>query len=160
MLRDSGEGGGGANRGITLTQLREFRKNEALTLDDLEAMSEEEAKQIYREKFWDHMGLDGINGRLSALIIFDQAVNRGRSGVKKLLKITITKTWKRNFDDNVTWEQLINAVNDVEDRRFFCRFLCDAQLTYADMAKNDPDKMRWLKGWLIRTHNLMMRYLI
>jgi hypothetical protein len=52
-------------------------------------------------------------------------------------------------------EKLIPEINKVADREFFRRFLADCQLEYVNIALRKADKMKNLRGWLIRTHNLM-----
>lgn len=154
LLIDPGEGSGGANMGVSLTVLREHRKNPKLTLEDLKNLTVDEAKEIYKEKYWDKLGLDQVQGKLSAILILDQAVNRGLGGVKDLLVKSLNYRSKTSFTKDTPMSEIIDVINTVPDRTFLRRTLGDAQWEYVEIAFNNPEKKRWLRGWLIRTHNL------
>lgn len=155
LLVDGGEGGGAANMGITLTTYKEYHKNENLTVDDLTLLTPEEATQIYRELFWDRLGLDNVTGKLSALLLLDQACNRGRAGLRKLLIASLNWRLKLALDTETPMKDLIPLVNSVPDREFFRRFIADAQIEYVKICQRKPEKMKNLRGWLVRTHNLL-----
>lgn len=153
LLISDSEHGGGANFGVSLTVLQEHRKNKSLTLDDLKAMTIDEAKEIYRERYWNTICGDQIKGRLMAIALLDQAVNRGVSGTRAMLLKMLTKSFAKAPQDN--WPSLIETMNPFNDRVLFRRFICDAQHAYVDLAQASPKRIRWLKGWLTRTHNLL-----
>jgi hypothetical protein len=153
LLISDSEHGGGANFGVSLTVLQEHRKNKSLNLDDLKAMTVEEAKEIYRVRYWDAISGDMIKGRLMAIALLDQAVNRGVSGTRTMLLKMLAKSFNKQSEDK--WPKLIETMNPFNDRILFRRFVCDAQHAYVDLALSSPKRMRWLKGWLTRTHNLL-----
>lgn len=155
LLIDPGEGGGGANFGITLTTLRTFRNDQGLTLVDLENLKKDEAELIYKALYWDKLGLDAITGRLSAIVIMDQAVNRGVGGVKTLLRECLNRRYGKQLPAGANFSDMLPLVNEIEDRSFFRRFVADAQLAYVEIATANPTKQKWLRGWLVRTHNLL-----
>jgi lysozyme family protein len=153
LLISDSEHGGGANFGVSLTVLQEHRKNKSLTLDDLKVMTVEEAKEIYRVRYWDAISGDMIKGRLMAIALLDQAVNRGSSGARNFVNTCLVKRFKRQQSSD--WEIIVSTINQIDDRIFFRRLVCDAQLEYVDLAINSSSKKIWLKGWLTRTHNLL-----
>jgi len=159
LLISDSEHGGGANFGVSLLVLQEFRKNPALTLEDLKALTVDEAKTIYRSMYWDRIGGDRIKGRLTAIAALDQAVNRGVAGLRAALIQTLSRRYFIPLEDDATFALLTEKLNQIEDRSFFRRFVCDIQHAYVDMAMRDPAKLKWLKGWLVRTHNLL-KYLV
>lgn len=154
LLISDSEHGGGANFGVSLSTLRSHRKNEDLTLQDLAAMTIDEAREIYRERFWNQVCGDQIVGRLSAIAILDQAVNRGVVGVKNQISATLAARYNVVVAGQPV-SKLIDAVNAIDDRQFFRRFICDCQHAYVTIATGDSKKAKWLKGWLVRTHNLL-----
>lgn len=152
FISDS-EHGGGANFGVSLTVLQEHRKDKSLTLDDLKAMTIDEAKEIYREKYWNVISGENIKGRLTAIALLDQAVNRGNGGARNLVNNCLVKRFKKQASSD--WDIIVDTINQIEDRLFFRRLVCDAQLEYVDLALASDNKKIWLKGWLTRTHNLL-----
>ncbi len=157
LLISDGEGakgtkGGGANMGITLTTLREWRKNPEIDIESLKILSKEEATEIYRTNYWDKLGLDGVAHKWTATVIMDQAVNRGTGGIKGQLRLTLEKRFGVKAE---SMAEIIAAVNAIDDATFARRLLMDTQLAYIEIATENPDKLKNLKGWMIRTHNLL-----
>lgn len=68
--------GGCTNRGITIGTLRDWRKDPSLTCDDVRALTEEEAAEIYAKNYWDPVWGDklpvGVNCQT-----YDWGVNSG-----------------------------------------------------------------------------------
>lgn len=155
LLISDSEHGGGANMGVSLTVLQEYYKDPSLTLNDLIALTRDEAIEIYRTMYWNKILGDQILGRLSAIALLDQAVNRGLGGLRKQLVRTLVKHFKDDVQDIGPYDALIKRVNAIPDRVFMRRFVHDVELSYVDMAIRDPAKLKWLRGWLIRCHNLI-----
>ncbi len=155
LLIDPGEGGGAANKGITLTTYRTYYNDQTLSIDDLRKLSEDEAKLIYRKLYWDKLELDRVSGKLAAILLLDQAVNRGISGCKKILREMLNKYYDSDLLEDSTTDKYIHAVNEIADREFFRRFIASIQLGYIEIAAAKPEKAKNLKGWMIRTHNLL-----
>jgi lysozyme family protein len=149
------EPGGAANFGITVVTLRQYRKDPNVGIEDVKNLALDEAKQIYRDLYWDRVHLDKVEGKLSATILMDQAINKGTGGVQQLLVRSLNWRDKSHFNEHTPIDTLITAVNQVPDREFFRRFLADVQLDYVNIAVGNHEKMQYLRGWLIRTHNLM-----
>jgi len=68
--------GGATNRGITIAVFRMWRGNYALGPKDLRALSEEEAKAIYRSEYWNAVQGDALPPGVDHQV-FDMAVNAG-----------------------------------------------------------------------------------
>lgn len=82
--------GGPTNFGITIFDYRKYVKPEA-TAADVRAMKVEEAKAIYRAKYWDAQRCDELPAGVD-YAVFDYGVNSGigRSGkvLRRVLKLT------------------------------------------------------------------------
>jgi lysozyme family protein len=154
-LEASSEPGGCSMMGVSLTVLQEFRKDKKLTCKDLQKLEVDEAKLIYKKKYWDKMGLDAVPGKLSAIILLDQAVNRGVAGLKKQLVYTLNKRYAQTFADDAKFEDMLYVVSHIDDRAFFIQLVSDTQDAYVRIAKEHPEKASWLPGWLNRTQNLL-----
>ena len=183
LLIDPGEGGGAAFRGITLTTFRAHRKDDSLTVDDLKLMTDDEAIQIYYERYYLKCRLDLVQGQLTLDALLDQAANRGVNGLFVDLIETLSTRYKVELPPLPTWEILMAEVYKIPDRKFFRRFVCDAQHRYRRIAlkkmenemaaftagyRNLPPDMvdaetqaiiarfeKRLRMWTVRTHNLL-----
>jgi hypothetical protein len=91
VLISESEHGGGANMGITLTMLRQWRKNPETTLEDLKQMPRSEAEAIYKAWFWDDMLLDQCESLLVCQALLNVSVHRGVPNAKDHLITTLRK---------------------------------------------------------------------
>ena len=76
--------GGPTNFGITIADYRKYVKPDA-TADDVRAMNVDEAKAIYRSKYWDAMRCDDLPAGLD-YAVFDYGVNSGIGRAGKVLR--------------------------------------------------------------------------
>lgn len=91
LLKDEGgytndprDPGGPTNFGITLTDYRKYI-NKAGTASDVKNMSVNDAKTIYKSKYWDALGCDSLSGGVD-YSCFDYGVNSGLGRPRKLLQ--------------------------------------------------------------------------
>lgn len=76
--------GGATNMGITLDTLAAWRKRK-VTPDDVRGLTRAEAAAIYRARYWDAVGGDGLPSGVD-YAMFDFAVNSGPSRAIKFLQ--------------------------------------------------------------------------
>jgi lysozyme family protein len=80
---DPNDPGGPTNFGITIADLKEWRGRD-VTPDDVKNMTKDEAREIYRSKYWNPMQCGDLPDGLD-LEVFDFGVNAGtRTSIKKL----------------------------------------------------------------------------
>jgi lysozyme family protein len=101
--------GGPTNFGITLTDYRKYI-NGAGTAEDVRRMTVDQAKVIYKARYWDALGCDDLPSGVD-FTCFDYGVNSGLRRPQNDLK---------KFS-NLSGVQLINAIND--ERMSFLRGL-------------------------------------
>lgn len=128
----AGEPGGGSNMGVSLTVLREFRKNQDLTLDDLSKLTPEEAGQIYRKIYWVPDLPEGID-----YAIFDIAINSGLSVAKRIWSIWSAASTGLGLSPQTS-----------------IRAICDMRLNY--MRTRDTWEKNG-KGWTARVNRVIAR---
>lgn len=116
LLKDEGgytndprDPGGPTNFGITLKDYQLYI-NKRGTATDVKNMSVDQAKTIYKSKYWDALDCDNLSSGVD-YSVFDYGVNSGIGRSKKVL--TKFKT--------LSGTQLINAIND--ERMAFLRSL-------------------------------------
>jgi lysozyme family protein len=88
--------GGPTNWGITIADARKYWKAGA-TADDVKAMPQSVAVEIYRKRYWDAVGGDNLPAGLD-LAVFDFGVNSGVSRSLNYFKATSGSTEKRIVD--------------------------------------------------------------
>jgi lysozyme family protein len=76
--------GGPTNYGITIFDYRKYVKPEA-SADDVRAMALDDAKAIYRAKYWDAVAADSLPAGVD-YAVFDYGVNSGISRAAKVLQ--------------------------------------------------------------------------
>lgn len=154
-LESDSEKGGGAMRGVSLSLLQEYRNDPSLTLLDLQALTEDEAKEIYRVKFWERISGDQIVGRLTAIAMLDQAVNRGVRGYKIGLIEMIPKKLKVELVSH-DYPSIVAALNQFEDKFVFIELCNEAMGHYIQLAVDKPEKfLNWQHGWKNRVFSML-----
>lgn len=127
---DPNDSGGATNRGITINDYRRFI-NRRGTVDNLKKLTLEQAKEIYREHYWNALDCDSLPSGVD-YTVFDYGVNSGVNRSRTVLK--------KNSDKSGS--DLINAINDER-----VSFLKEVALTQS------KDK-KFLRGWLLRVNRV------
>ena len=174
--------GGATNRGISLRFLKAEGK---LDLDgdgildfdldfdgdldgaDIRKLTPQDAKVLYFRCFWDRLKLDALPPPLGEMV-FDQAVNGGRSAGVRLLQLAINASLEVAGDaapgmvevDGQLGVQTKNALNWIVLRRtlgigMLAQAYRDAAARrYQGLALRNPKLRVFLKGWLRRADEL------
>ncbi len=137
LLKDEGgytnnpnDKGGPTNFGITIADYRMYI-NPNGTADDVKKMSVEQAKLIYKTKYWNKVDGDNLPSGVD-YAIFDYAVH---SGVARALKIN--KKFE-NYSDPVA---RIIAI-------------CDERLAFLKSIRGGTDWQHFGRGWFNRVNNV------
>lgn len=141
--------GGATNRGIIFSLFKQYAKSLDLppTVDALKTLTEDQAKFIYREQFWNAMHGDEINDQQLATLIFDAFVNQGYRGLK-----LAQKEAGATADGNVG-PQSLQAFNSASARLLFDQIKDARKKYYVDLAEKKPQMGVFLKGWLNRVNS-------
>ena len=125
-----GDNGGPTKYGITLTDVKRFIKRNA-TSEDVRSLSLNQAKNIYKLKYWDALSCDDLPAGVD-YTCFDYGVNSGLSRPRKALQ---------QFK-YLSGTKLIDAINN--ERTAFLKGLAASQ-------KHDE---QFLTGWLNRVERV------
>ena len=128
--------GGPTNFGITLADYRRYMKPDA-TAADVRAMKVDEAKAIYREKYWRAVRCDELPAGVD-YCVFDYAVNSGTGRVPKVLQRVLGLGVTGRMDDAT-----VAAVRRREARAVI-QAICDERLRFLQGLKTWPV---FGKGW-------------
>jgi lysozyme family protein len=151
--------GGATSYGITRQRLSEWRGRE-VTVDEVQSLTVEEARAIYRHCYIQAPGLGGVlDDELRALLV-DCAVLHGPRNAVRFLQRAIGAT-----DDGVFGDLTKAALWRLDRKRLLWRVFAERvmflgriitdNLTDAD-RDGIPDNTEFAKGWLARVGAMMM----
>jgi len=129
--------GGATNMGITLRTLRDWRGDESLTVDDLRALTEAEAREIYLARYWNPIRGDELPPGVE-LAVFDWAVHGGVARAARDLQTVLGVTV-----DGAIGRQTIEAAKRA-DATEVIRHLCERRLNY---LRSRPHWETFAWGW-------------
>lgn len=127
---DPNDSGGATNFGITIGDYRRYI-NKNGTPDDVKNMTVNQAKAIYKSKYWDALDGDKLESGVD-YTCFDYGVLAGLGRPRACLQ---------KFS-NLSGDKLVDAIND-ERTGFLTR-----------LATNRPKDKKFLRGWLLRTERV------
>jgi lysozyme family protein len=128
--------GGPTNFGVTIADYRRYVKANA-TAADIRAMKVDEAKAIYRSKYWGAMRGDDLPAGVD-YCIFDYAVNSGSGRVPKVLQRALGISVTGRMDDATI------AAARGREARALIQSICDERLSFLQGLKTWPV---FGKGW-------------
>ena len=114
--------------GITLATWRQYghdKDNDGdIDEEDLRVISVDDAKAIYKPKYWDKVGGDKISNQAVANIIFDHAVNAGVGRAAKMAQAILKTTFgKKNLVvDGAIGPKTLAELNAVNPSQFHDEF--------------------------------------
>lgn len=144
--------GGETNRGIT--DRLDGKVDGMVDLDgdgygdvDIKTLTEDQAKQVYKRRFWDRMQGDKIESQLIANILFDGFVNCGFNGIRIMQRLLHLK------DDGIVGPKTLAAINGADEILLYNRYKLERINYYQDLAEKKPSLKVFLKGWLNRINS-------
>lgn len=124
------DSGGATNFGITITDYRKYIKSTG-TPNDVKNMTVDQAKSIYKSKYWDALGCDNLESGVD-YSCFDYGVLCGLQRPRNALQ---------RFKDK-KGPDLINAISD--ERKTFLQ----------NLAARRPKDQKFLAGWMNRANRV------
>ena len=148
--------GGPTKYGITLKDLKAWRKDYSLTAQDVKNLTKSEAENIYKVKYWDAWRLDEVQSVDVATALLDHCVN---AGIGKSSQRRVQRALRRYgcsiSADGVIGPKTLKALNDVPAPFFILNFVKEIQSFYIGIVKRDQSQIVFLNGWINRTHILL-----
>ena len=139
----------GTNRGVTPNSLAEFRGVDPNTITeaDIKAVTEDEARQIFKQIYFDKPKLNQLPVNLQEAV-FDMQINSGRNAVRILQKLAGMPKDKR---DGYVGPETLKALQGVNITN---AEYADARIEfYNNLVKSDPDQYgENLAGWIARAN--------
>ncbi len=161
FVNDPDDPGGATKYGVTLNTLRQVRGS--ATVDDVKALTVDEAAEIYKRDYYSKPKIDQLPGPLQATV-YDMQVNAGSNAIKILQRLLA------DFDEKVGVDgalgpQSIGAVQRVYEKQG--EYMVDAYSIarrdyYFDLADRRPSSRKYActkaggkGGWITRAEEFM-----
>ena len=159
FVNDPLDRGGATNLGITQATLSEWRGHK-VSVDDVRNLTEEEARDIYSNRYLQKPKIDWLPFPHPQVLVFDMAVNHGPGRAIKILQKTINKAGfgpisvdggmgpatkaacERAQEEMGAYLQ--NAI--VEERKAF----------YEAIIERSPSQERFRRGWMNRAESFVL----
>lgn len=113
---------------------------------DIKNLTEEGAKEIYRQYYWNPLHCDDLKP-VAALLLFDSAVNHGQG--KKLFQKGVGVT-----PDGVIGPMTIAAANTKSNDQLIKDCLTERDLYYQSLVLRDRTQEKFSRIWFRRLHML------
>lgn len=147
--------GGPTNYGITLNTLSNFMRRQA-TVEELKTLSPDIVRTIYLERYWLPMKLDRVGNFYIALILFDQAVNRGPEAAVKSLQRALNSMGECLEVDGELGNKTDAAMVRLKNLElFFLELIEECTKAYVSICKANPAQIVFMNGWLSRCFKLL-----
>ena len=134
--------GGPTNLGITIGVLKEWRSDDNLTIDDVRNLTRDEAREIYRTRYWNLMKCDELPKGVD-LVVFDFGVNAGPSRSAKMLQKIIGADADGSIGPVTIAACKLSPAKDIITK------MSKERLEY---YKGLPNAPTFLNGWTNRTN--------
>lgn len=138
----------GTNRGITPVSLAEFKGVDpnSITVDDIKAVTEDEARAIYRQNYFEKPKVGQLPQELQASV-FDMYINSGSNAIKILQKAA---GLPKNKQDGSIGPETLDAITSANVTK---EDYADARIAfYKDLVKRKPKNKKYLNGWITRAN--------
>lgn len=120
---------------------------------DIKNLTEEGAKEIYREKYWNKIKGDELAPAV-ALAVMDYAVNSGTSRAAKTLQKVVSAIVDGAIGPN-TLKRVKEAVETDGENAVAQAVVMERVGFLCRLVKNKPEMIVFLHGWMKRTHQCM-----
>jgi lysozyme family protein len=144
FVDNSADRGGCTNYGITLSTLRDWRGDSTVDCDAVRALTEAEAREIYRDRYMERPRLSELPVELQALMV-DSAVQHGRRRAIRWLQEAAGTT-----ADGIIGPVTLEAVHDANRRGLYRRVLARRAVFYGQIISNDHSQAVFAEGWMRR----------
>lgn len=142
------DAGGPTKFGITLSTLATSR-NFAVDASDVEHLSIDEARAIYRKRYLEDSGIWKIAGEELRARVLDAAVNHGPGNAIKMLQRAIGVT-----ADGAIGAVTLTALPHLDQWKMIDRFTGQRCKFYGDYIQNHPEQKVFAAGWFHRLGDL------
>lgn len=143
--------GGPTRWGVTQGSLEDWRGH-PVTAKDVEALTEDEARRIYRKKYVERPGFALVTNLLLREILVDMEVNHRPGVAVKLLQRALGIK-----EDGILGPVTAAAVNRSDQNAVFRDVAAFRVEHYMKILHDDPTQAKWANGWGSRAAGFVRR---
>lgn len=152
---DKKDPGGATQWGISLRFLQragiDVIEDNVIDLEDVKAITKEDAKAIYYTYFWKKYQIDKIESLILATKLLDMSVNMGNFEATKLLQKSINEVKAKSIIvDGIMGKQTIAATNQCDFKILHNQLIAEQKLFYLNLIEKKPTLVAFKEGWLNR----------
>lgn len=136
--------GGPTKGGITLGALTTFLGRQA-TVDELKALPEATARQIYEQNYIVRPGFALIDDERVVAYLVDIGVTSGQKRAIRYLQRVVGAA-----DDGNLGPKTAAMANIWDPRRLLGRLVAYRAIKMAALVQEDPSQLEWIEGWITR----------
>ncbi len=118
----------------------------AFPKENIRQLTEERARALYRQHYWDRIKGDQIESQIVAENLFDTAVNMGVITAVKIVQVALDVTV-----DGIIGPKTLAAINSMDSKELIPRLALAKIARYADLCNKNPRLKKYLLGWINRT---------
>lgn len=144
FVDDKNDPGGATNFGVS---------QRAYPDEDIQGMTEDRAKEIYRRDYWEPLRLSELENDYVTGEIFDTAVNMGLNRATKIAQESLNYLGSKVAVDGIMGPETIGELNgwSKKDLVALLKVLNGVQFTqYFKIVSADPEAGQFSRGWLKR----------
>ena len=152
--------GGATNYGITRTTLAHWRGTTSVSAEDVETMTRDEARAIYRARYFIEPKIDTLPLRIQPQL-FDMAVNHGPKKAVRMLQETLNAEGYGPLNTDGILGPVTRLLAENAERSLDGRLnnaLVNTRICfYRNIVAANPSQRVFLKGWLRRAEEFRER---
>lgn len=158
--------GGATKYGVSLRFLADYTQYDVtgdgkITVDDIKAMTVDDAKKIYKDLWWNKFGYSRIADDTIATKVFDYAVNMGAGQAHKLLQRAINRAFGMKLvDDGVLGPNTLSVLNNIDhddaaEDHLIAEYSNVVWEFYQMLISKNPKLAVFAKGWKARAFSVV-----
>jgi len=157
FVDDPADPGGATNKGVTFETFKSSAQRYLgiePTLDNLKALTDDQAAKIYKPLYWDPVRGDEIALQDLANIVFDFQVNAGAAASKLLQRVLNDQGAQPplGVDGNVG-DATMRALGRADARAVYRAYKAGRIAYYQDLVARRPALGKFLYGWMKRVNS-------
>ncbi|WP_423394962.1 glycosyl hydrolase 108 family protein [Burkholderia sp. LMG 21824] len=158
FVNDPNDSGGATNKGIAWATWKAYAEEDVgvePTLENLKALTDDQAKVIYLKRYWEPRGFCKILNEKTALNIYDWTITSGQA-IRKIQELLTSDYSVEIAHNNVMSKLFIDSINSIENQDDLVQKIGVVRKQYytylAHDRKGKPNKnYKFLDGWTKRT---------
>lgn len=145
FVNDAIDAGGPTNHGVTAATLGAYRRlGRPATVDEVKALSEAEARDIFRARYVSAPGLDVLPRWLLPIVVDDGVLSGPKTAITSLQQVLGVVA------DGILGPKTLHAITTKDPAALLTALVKARVMHYVEIVERNPSQMRFLRGWVRR----------